>query len=399
MKTIVILSHVTFDNSPYCSYVHEHAKALVKQGYNVVVFAVIHWFPILSHFQKYKRNFMKRIKGKKNPQTIDGVEVIYKKALSLSNFLYHSAININGILYYHSIKREFKNLYSKNEIIFIDAHTFKTEGYVAYRLKRLYPKIFTTVTLHGSSFERNTTYKNGIKLIKKIFNVVDYAICVSYKIKKKLEDLGVKNSKVIFNGINQVEVEDIDKEIYKYDIISVGALNPYKNHDISIKVVSELKKKYPSVHLNIVGVGRERVKLEELIRDLKIQGNIEFKNQISNKEVLSLMNRSYIFLLPSINEGFGIVYPEAMSAGCITIGTKNEGIDGFIINNENGFLIEPDVEKISKLIDEIYSNKYDLSIIRKNAYNSTKQMTWARNTEEYLNLYEKYNNINRTERT
>lgn len=397
MKTVVILSHVTFDNSPYCIYVHEHAKALVKQGYHVVVFAIIHWFPILSHFQKYKKNFMKKMKGKQGSQIIDGVEVIYKKALSLSNFLYHSVININGILYYHSIKREFKNLYNKNQIIFIDAHTFKTEGYVAYRLKKLYPKIFTTVTLHGTSFERNTTHKNGIRLIKKIFNVVDYAICVSYKIKKKLDDLGVKNSKVIFNGMNQIEVEDTDKEMYKYDIISVGALNPYKNHDISIKVVSELKKKYPAIHLTIVGAGKERAKLEKLIKDLKIQENVQLKNQISNKEVISLMNRSYIFLLPSIKEGFGIVYLEAMNTGCITIGTKHEGIEGFIINNKNGFLIEPDVEKISKLIDRIYSNKYDLSMIRKNAYNSTKQMTWARNTKEYLDLYEKNNNIHKIE--
>lgn len=397
MKTIVILSHVTFDNSPYCSYVHEHAKELVKRGYHVVVFAIIHWFPILSHFQKYKKNFMKRINGKKNSQTIDGVEVIYKKALSLSNLLYHSVININGILYYYSIKKEFKKLYNKKDIIYIDAHTFKTEGYAAYRLKKLYPKIFTTVTLHGTSFERNIIHKNGIKLIKKIFSVVNYAICVSYKLKKKLDDLQVKNSKVIFNGINQVEVEEVNKEIYKYNIISVGALNPYKNHDISIKVVSELKKKYPTIHLSIVGVGKERANLEELIRNLKIQENVEFKNQISNKEVLSLMNKSYIFLLPSINEGFGIVYPEAMSTGCITIGTKNEGIDGCIINNENGFLIEPDVEKISKLIDEIYSNKYNLNMIRKNAYNLAKKMTWTRNAEEYLDLYEKYNNTNKME--
>lgn len=393
MKTIVILSHVTFDNSPYCIYVHEHAKALVKQGYHVVVFAIIHWFPILSYFQKYKKDFMKKINGKQGSQMIDGVEVIYIKALSLSNFLYHSLINVNGILYYHSIKRKFKKLYDKNQIIFIDAHTFKTEGYVAYRLKKIYPKIFTTVTLHGTSFERNTTNKHGIRLIKKIFNIVDYAICVSYKIKKELENLGVKNSKVIFNGMNQIEVEDINKEMYKYDIISVGTLNPYKNHDISIKVISELKKKYPAIHLNIVGVGKERAKLEELIEDLKIQGNVQFKNQVSNKEVISLMNRSYIFLLPSIKEGFGIVYLEAMNTGCITIGTKHEGIEGFIINEKNGFLIEPDVEKISMLIDRIYSNRYDLNMIRKNAYNSTKQMTWTRNAKKYLKLYEKYNNM------
>ena len=113
MKTVVILTHVTFDNSPYCIYVHEHAKALAKQGYRVIVFATIHWFPLLSHFQKYKKDFMKKIKGKKKYQVIDGVEVIYKKSTSFSNFLYNTNINLNGMFYYHSIKHYFKRIYKK----------------------------------------------------------------------------------------------------------------------------------------------------------------------------------------------------------------------------------------------------------------------------------------------
>ena len=88
-----------------------------------------------------------------------------------------------------------------------------------------------------------------------------------------------------------------------------------------------------------------------------------FKGQVNNKEVQKLMSESYIFVLPSINEGFGIVYTEAMKAKCITIGTKNEGIDGFIKNGVNGFLVNPNVDEIAKLIDEIYNDKYNLDTI------------------------------------
>ena len=389
METIVILSHVTFDNSPYCSYVHEHAKGLAKQGYHVVVFAIIHWFPILSHFQKYKKNFMQKIHKENTHQIIDGVEVIYIKALSLSNFLYYSPININGFFYYLSIKKQFKKLLENHEIVYIDAHTFKTEGYVAYKLKKRYPHIFTTVTLHGTSFDKNTRNKNGIQLIKKIFNTVDYAVCVSYKLQKKLNLLKVKNSKVIFNGINQIESRNVNKEQYQYNIISVGALNPYKNHDLCIKAISKLKGKYPLIHLNIVGVGKEKSKLEQLIEDLKIKEHVTFKNQISNEQVLNLMNESYIFLLPSVHEGFGIVYPEAMSMRCITIGTKQEGIDGFIKDKENGFLINPNIQEIVKLVDDIYSEKYNIQQIREKAYQDSKKLTWDNNAKQYIEIMEK----------
>lgn len=253
MKTIVILSHVGFDSSPYCNYVHSHAKALVRQGYKVIVLAIISWVPILSKLQNRKKEFMKRIKGKNKVQEIDGVTVIYKKSMTFSNLLYNSKLNLNGIFYYLSIKNLFKKIYKKENVVLLDAHTFRTEGYVAYKLKRKYRGLTTTVTLHGTSFLRNTKTKNGIRLIRKILNNVDYSICVSDKLKSIAINCGVNNAQTIYNGVNQHEFEKINKDDYKYNIISVGSLIPRKKHDITIKVIDKLYKKYPDIRLNIVG--------------------------------------------------------------------------------------------------------------------------------------------------
>ena len=386
MKTVVILTHVTFDNSPYCIFVHEHAKALVEQGYRVIVFAIIHWFPLLSHFQKYKKDFMKRIKGKNKHQVIDGVEVIYKKATSFSNLLYNTNINLNGMSYYCSIKRLFKKIYKTENVIWIDAHTFKIEGYVANKLKKKYKNITTTVTLHGTSFFKNTNTPTGIASIRKIFNGVDYSVCVSNKIEKIAQKNGVNNTQVIYNGIQAHEFEQVNKEDYKYNIITVGSLIPRKKHDITINAIGQLVKKYPQIKLNIIGFGGEIEKLKTVVQENNLSQNVCFKGQITNEEVQDLMNKSYIFLLPSINEGFGIVYAEAMKARCITIGTIGEGIDGFIINGENGFLVNADINEIKNLIIDIYDGKYDLNKIRTNAYNDSKELTWKNNIQKYLNL-------------
>lgn len=386
MKTVVILTHVTFDNSPYCIYVHEHAKELVKQGYRVIVFAIIHWFPLLSHFQKYKKDFMKRIKGKNKHQVIDGVEVIYKKATSFSNLLYNTNINLNGMSYYCSIKRLFKKIYKTENVIWIDAHTFKIEGYAANKLKKKYKNVTTTVTLHGTSFFKNTNTPTGIASIRKILNGVDYSVCVSNKIEKLAQKNGVNNTQVIYNGIQAHEFEQVNKEDYKYNIITVGSLIPRKKHDITINAIGQLVKKYPQIKLNIIGFGGEIEKLKTVVQENNLSKNVCFKGQITNEEVQDLMNKSYIFLLPSINEGFGIVYAEAMKARCITIGTIGEGIDGFIINGENGFLVNADINEIKNLIMDIYDGKYDLNKIRTNAYNDSKELTWKNNIQKYLNL-------------
>lgn len=388
MKTIVILSHVGFDNSPYCNYVHWHARELVNQGYNVIVIAAIRWVPILSNFQKRKKEFIQRNKSRNNINIIDGVKVIYKKTMTFSNFLYNSSFNLNGFFYYLGIKNIFKKVLKQEEVILVDAHTFKLEGYAAYKLKRKY-NTTTTVTLHGTSFRRNTKSKNGRKLINKVLNNVDYTICVSDKLKKLAESCGVNNAKVILNGVNQYELDEIDKEQFKYKIISVGSLTAGKKHDITIKVISNLIAKFPNIELTIVGMGSEKQNLQKLIEENNLEDKVIFKSKIPNEKVLNLMNKSYIFLLPSVNEGFGISYVEAMQAKCITIGTKNEGIDGFIRNNENGFLVNPNVEEITALIEKIYNGEYNLDEIRDNAYNDSKNLTWEKNSKEYINLIKK----------
>lgn len=384
-KTIVILSHVGFDNSPYCNYVQAHAKALAKQGYRVKVLAMIPWFPVFSYFQKYKRKFLSRIGNyKKQVQNIDGVEVIYKKILSISNVFYDSKINLNGIFYYHAIKKIFTPIYKNETIVMIDAHTFKVEGYVAYRLKKKYPSIKTTVTLHGTSFMRNVTTQNGIHQIQKIFQKVDYAICVSDKIKKQINALGVHNAKVIYNGINQYDLETIDKEKCLYNILFVGNLIKQKNCDIVIKAIHKILPEYKNIKLTIVGEGIEKKSLENLVKELKMTENVTFTGRISNDQVLSLMNQSYIFIMPSVSEGFGIVYPEAMSMGVIVIGTSGEGIDGFIKNEKNGFLVNPNVDEIAQLIKKIYQNQYNIEEIRNKAYHAAKELTWENNAKKYL---------------
>lgn len=115
-----------------------------------------------------------------------------------------------------------------------------------------------------------------------------------------------------------------------------------------------------------------------------------FKGEISNDEVLELMNKSYILLLPSVAEGFGIVYIEAMKAGTIPIATKGEGIDGFIRNGENGFLVNVNVNEIEDLISDIYSDKYEIKKIRENAYRDAENLTWNNNAKSYIELIGKH---------
>ena len=386
MKTIILLSHVGFDNTPYCSYVHSHAKALVKAGYKVIVFASLRWFPGISLIRKNRKEKYKKYKGE---QIIDGVHVIYFKNLSISNFLQKSNFNVNGWFYFQAVKKKIKKIIEKEDVLFIDAHTFKIEGYVAAKLKKIH-NIPATVTCHGTSFNVMYQTENGKKQIKKICDSLDYVIGVSERFKEKLNAICVNNVKVIYNGINYYVEQKNEKNRKENGLIIVSALRQQKNIDLLIKAFANIYIKDKDATLTIVGEGKEKQNLVQLCTQLKLNNAVHFKGQISNSEVYELLRKNNIFVLPSVREGFGIAYAEAMYNGCITIGTKHEGIDGFIVNGKNGYLIEPNVEEITQKIYYILdkNNKEECERTRMQGIKDASKLTWKKNVTKYLALIE-----------
>ena len=106
-------------------------------------------------------------------------------------------------------------------------------------------------------------------------------------------------------------------------------------------------KDFENIELTVIGDGKERKKLE------KLDKNVKFTGWLNSSEVFEKMQESDIFILPSVGETFGMVYLEAMASGCITVCTKNDGIDGIIKHGENGFLTEPTIEDIKSVLKMI----------------------------------------------
>lgn len=210
---------------------------------------------------------------------------------------------------------------------------------------------------------------------------IDWMICVSQKIQRNLMNLDIINTKVIYNGVNQYEFE---KNNNNFNIISVGYFTKSKNFDILIKAFAKVIKKIPKARLTIVGDGILKDSLINASDELGIGKYVTFTGALDNYEVNKLLSKSNVFVLPSSPEGFGIVYVEAMNNGCIVIGTKNEGIDGFVKDGVNGFLTNVDVNEISDRIIDIFNNKYD--DIRNRGYSDAKELTWDNNVKCYIEL-------------
>ena len=106
-------------------------------------------------------------------------------------------------------------------------------------------------------------------------------------------------------------------------IIQVCYLTARKHVDVSLAAVARLCRKYDGISFTVVGSGVERAGLEKLAHELGLDGCVEFAASCRTRyKTMARMAQSEIFLLPSVDEGFGIAYIEAMASGCVAIGTQ-----------------------------------------------------------------------------
>ena len=139
----------------------------------------------------------------------------------------------------------------------------------------------------------------------------------------------------------------------------------------------------------IIGKGKEKKNLEELVNKLNLQNMVKFAGKISHHKVMEYMASCDVFSLPSWNEGFGVVYIEAMAQGKPVIGCQGEGIEDFVENGKTGMLVKPkDVDSIVKVMDYLLSNPDEARAMGQRAHKFVlENYTWEKNAERTIEVY------------
>ncbi|MBA7715365.1 D-inositol-3-phosphate glycosyltransferase [subsurface metagenome] len=159
------------------------------------------------------------------------------------------------------------------------------------------------------------------------------------------------NSYVVYNGIELPQVPLRKKTSSKKAIIigTVTRLNEAKGLTYLLESAKELKTKKYQTKFVIVGGGKLLTKLKKMIIEMRLEDTVELKGESMNVE--SHLEMFDIFVLPSLYEGFGNVFIEAMSYLIPVIGTNVSGINEIIKDNVNGLLVKPkSAEEITRAI-------------------------------------------------
>ena len=206
---------------------------------------------------------------------------------------------------------------------------------------------------------------------KQIFKKADRIQAISNYFANWARNLGAKCPvEVVPNGVDVDKFGDIRDKRYEIRDSIRQKFNISKNDRIIITVSRLVKKNGVSdlikamkfldsdTQLLIVGDGELKNRLVLLVNRLGLVDRVHFLGNVNHEKLPEYLQASDVFCRPSLNEGLGNSFLEAMAAGVPVVGTKVGGIPDFLKDNETGLFCKVGdpkniSENIKKLLEDI----------------------------------------------
>ena len=170
------------------------------------------------------------------------------------------------------------------------------------------------------------------------FKLVDKVQVISNFLANWAIELGVDKNKIVVvpNGVTVNSQQlTVDKNKKEKIILTVSRLVEKNGVEDLIKSIKILNQE--NIKLTIIGDGLLRNKLENLAQELNLVDKVKFLGDLPNQEALKYYSIADVFCRPSLSEGFGISFVEAMAAEVPVIATPVGGIPDFLKDNTRFF--------------------------------------------------------------
>lgn len=139
-------------------------------------------------------------------------------------------------------------------------------------------------------------------------------------------------------------------------IIYAGRLAGEKNIDVIIKALPLVKKSTPKINLAICGHGSAQDSLLNLAKELGVAKNVKFLGTFDKPNLAKIYQASKIFVIASTSEVQSMTVLQAMACGLPIICARCNSMPD-LVNNRNGFLIEPyDYKTLAEKITLLLNN-------------------------------------------
>lgn len=260
------------------------------------------------------------------------------------------------------------------------------------------------LTDHGrnpllSNFQDNPHF---IHKAKHYISYFDKVVLVGRPLTSFITSFGASENQlmIIHNGHqppseNAVEVSNVRARFKgKVIITSIARLYKIKGTDLTLQALKHLAETgIKNWHYLHVGTGPELENLKKIARDNDLTDHIRFLGHLSYKDAMTILSASDIFIMPSWQEAFGIVYIEAMARAKPVIGCLESGGEESIRHSIDGYLARPNnVDDLIEFLTRLVTDPALRQRLGNNGLQRSTEFTWDTNTRKYIKLYNQLTN-------
>lgn len=176
----------------------------------------------------------------------------------------------------------------------------------------------------------------------------------------------------------------IDGEV----LVFVGQPSRRKGWEYFLRAMPQILKHSPEAQAVFIGY-RRNPEVERLCSKLGINDSVRFLGFLPEEKKIEALCAADVFVLPTLYEGFGIVFLEAMACGLPIVTTDVAGNSEIVENKKNGLLVKPRNSKaVADAAVRILSSSALRNRMKKNSMKKSREYDWKAVAKKYLEIYE-----------
>ena len=210
------------------------------------------------------------------------------------------------------------------------------------------------VSVHGGDvYFTAPRHPAGARAVRRALGSARLVLANSAGVEGEARRLGAQHTRVVRLGTDVPEVTP--HKTVTPTLVTVAHLVARKRHADVVRALWLLREPYPDLRYLVIGDGPERAPLQRLAGELGVADRVDFTGQLPHAEALEAARAAHVFVMPSIDEAFGVAYVEAMAAGLPAIAARGEAGPQEIAAAGDGLRLVPpaDVEALAAQLDAL----------------------------------------------
>ncbi len=259
------------------------------------------------------------------PMILDGLEVVPVPFVAPPR-----PISYGGWGYWMSppLGRALDRLYAQWPFDVVHAHCLAPAGHGAARWVRRRGSSAFVVSAHGPDMIHVPVRSSiGRRACVAALSAADLVLANSSWARRRCEEIAGRPlpARVVHLGADVAAPESAPRVANgALRLVTVAHLVARKRHEVVLRAMALMPAERRPDYL-VIGDGPRREPLERLARELELSDRVRFLGQLPNPDAVARAAGCDVFVMPGVEEPFGVAFVEAMAAGLPAIGSRGEG--------------------------------------------------------------------------